>query len=123
MVTVHLPYETYDIQAEITFLLTQAGGRQGPAFSGYRPQFFYDGEDWDAVQTYPDVPQVSPGETVRTLLSFMSPRFHLDKVLPGLMFLLREGQKTVAYGKVTKILNLEQSARRDQARHERLQNR
>lgn len=54
-----------DIEVEITFLPTEAGGRKGPAFSGYRPQFYYDGHDWDAHQIYPDVEQASPGDTVR----------------------------------------------------------
>ncbi len=32
-----------DIEAEITFVPTEQGGRKTPAFSGYRPQFYYDG--------------------------------------------------------------------------------
>ncbi len=105
-----------DIEAEVTFLPTEAGGRQGPAFSGYRPQFFYDGHDWDAVQTYPDVERVNPGDTVRVYFGFLSPHMHISKVEPGTMFLIREGQRVVAYGKITKIIELEESARRARQR-------
>src|SRR5689334_1063591 len=62
-----------DAEGDVTFLTTADGGRSGPAFSGYRPQFHYDGHDWDAVNTYPDVAQVNPGDRVRVVFSFLSP--------------------------------------------------
>ena len=100
-----------DIEAEITFVPTEQGGRSVPAFSGYRPQFYYDGLDWDAVQEYPDVEKVLPGETVRALLSFSRPQMHFGRVFDGMEFLVREGQRTVARGKVTKILGLAERAK------------
>ncbi len=105
-----------DIEAEITFLTTEAGGRKTPAYSGYRPQFYYDGEDWDAVQNYIDVAEVYPGETVKTHLSFTRPEIHFGKLYPGKEFLVREGQKIVGRGKVTKILDLEKSAKESEIR-------
>ncbi len=104
-----------DIEAEITFLTSEEGGRKTPAYSGYRPQFYYDGHDWDAVQEYIGVFEVCPGQTVMAQLSFMSPQCHVGKLYPGKEFLVREGQKVVARGKVTKILNLEKSAERKKA--------
>jgi translation elongation factor EF-Tu-like GTPase len=108
-----------DIEAEVTFIPTSAGGRKGPAFSGYRPQFFYDGHDWDAVQFYPEVEQANPGDTVTVYFSFLSPQMHVGKVVPGKVFLIREGSKVVAYGRVTKVLDLEQSALRARESEER----
>ena len=102
------------IEGMVEFLTTEAGGRKGPAFSGYRPQFYYAGRDWDANQEYPDVKQVNPGDTVRTIFSFLSPSEHWGMVEVGMPFLIREGARTVAYGKVTKILEaLERDAMRD----------
>lgn len=75
-----------DIEAEITFVPTEQSGRSTPAFSGYRPQFYYDGHDWDADQEYPDVQSVLPGQTVRALLRFLSPEAHLGHVHPGMEF-------------------------------------
>lgn len=99
-----------DIEAEITFLLPEDGGRSHPAFNGYRPQFFYAGHDWDAVQEYPDVSQVNPGDTVRAHLWFLSPDEHAGKLRPGAAFLIREGRRVVGFGSVITVINLEQSA-------------
>ena len=99
-----------DIEAEITFVPSEQGGRSTPAFSGYRPQFYYDGHDWDADQEYPDVESALPGQTVRVLLRFASPDAHVGPVRPGMEFQVREGARVVALGRVTKILHLDESA-------------
>lgn len=103
-----------DIEAEIYFLSSEEGGRNKPAFDDYRPQFYYDGNDWDARHIYPDVEQVNPGETVSAYLGFLSPKEHLGKVYVGMEFLIREGARTVGKGKITKIIDLEESAKRIQ---------
>jgi translation elongation factor EF-Tu-like GTPase len=100
-----------DIEAEIYFLATEEGGRSNPAFSGYRPQFYYNQQDWDASHIYPDVEAAYPGETVRTYLGFLSPQEHVGKVYEGMGFLIREGARTVGKGKITKIIELEKSAK------------
>lgn len=105
------PEETLaDIEAEIWFLSTESGGRRTPATSGYRPQFFYDSNDFDATHEYIDRDWVRPGEKVLARLTFMSPDLHFGRVYVGMPFLIREGLKTVAYGVVTGILDLEASA-------------
>lgn len=101
-----------DAEGEVTYLSERAGGRKSAAFQEYRPQFHYDDQDWDAVQQYPDVDKVEPGETARVIFSFLSPEEHVDKLEPGKMFLIREGSRTVGYGKITRILNLADSARK-----------
>ena len=101
-----------DIEVELRFVATEEGGRKGPAFSGYRSQFFYDGHDWDAVHEYPDGLQVNPGETVRAYLAFLSPQEHVRKLSPGKRFQCREGTRVIAEGRVLRILELEESARR-----------
>ena len=99
-----------DIEVELTFLSTENGGRSKPAVTGYRPQFHYAGHDWDACHEYPDVEEVNPGDTVRAYFSFLSPAAHFGAVQPGMPFLVREGQRTVGYGVVTRLLGLESSA-------------
>lgn len=101
-----------DIEAEIRFLTAEEGGRHTPVRSGYRPQFCYEGHDWDAHEEYPDVELVHPGETVRTFLWFLSPDAHLGRVQVGMKFEIREGPRVVGCGRVTKILNLAESAER-----------
>ena len=102
-----------DIEAEIYFLTSEEGGRSTPVTTQYRPQFYYEGRDWDAAHIYPNVDQVNPGDTVRAYLGFMSPKEHFGKVHVGMKFLIREGERTVAKGVITKIIELEKSANRE----------
>jgi translation elongation factor EF-Tu-like GTPase len=95
----------YDAEGTVTFLTTEDGGRSGPAFSGYHPQFHYAGQDYAALSTYPDVTQVNPGDTVRVFLSFLIPERHIGRVIVGTPFLFREGRRIVAYGSISKLLD------------------
>ena len=99
-----------DIEAEIYFFPTEQGGRSTFASSGYRPQFYYNGNNWDASHEYPDVDAVNPGDTVRAYIGFLSPREHVGRVRVGLDFEIREGARVVGKGVVTKILELKRSA-------------
>jgi hypothetical protein len=56
--------------------------------------------------------EVNPGDTVRAYLGFLSPKEHLGKIYPDMLFEIREGARTVGRGKVTKIIELEASANR-----------
>lgn len=98
---------TPHIEAEIRFLTTEEGGRRGYVVSGYRPQFFYDGQDHDAVHEFPDADRVLPGQTVRVHITFFHPENHIGRLYPGKKFSIREGVQVVAEGRVTNILNLE----------------
>jgi translation elongation factor EF-Tu-like GTPase len=100
-----------DVLVEMTFLPTEHGGRRGPVFSGYRSQFYYKNHDWDAQHDYIDA-VAKPGETVKAYLTFMSPWEHFGVLKEGDHFLIREGQKIVAYGHVLQIIDLEESAKR-----------
>jgi hypothetical protein len=109
--TIHPMVYGPHIEAEVTFLLPEEGGRKSPALTGYRPQFYYDGHDWDAEHNYPDVGKVNPGETARALLTFISPEFHRNRVHPGMTFEIREGARVVGRGKVTRLLSVEAEIR------------
>lgn len=97
---------TFHIEAEIRFLTAEEGGKSKPARSGYRPQFHYGGRDWDAVHEYPDTSEVMPGQTARALLSFLSPDEHRGRISVGMPFEIREGQRVVGRGTVTRVLAL-----------------
>ena len=95
------------VEVELQFLPSEAGGRIGPVSTGYRPQFFYNGLDYEAAHTYPDVAFVNPGDSARAYLGFARPQEHVGKLKVGTVFLVREGQRTVAYGRVTAVPGLE----------------
>lgn len=101
-----------DVEAEVTYLPTEHGGRKGFVLSGYRPQFYFACQDYDALHEYPDVPKVYPGETTRVFLTFLHPELLVGRLLPGKPFLIREGQRVLGYGTVTRIVQLEASAKR-----------
>jgi len=91
------------ISAEIEYLTVEAGGRKTPAVSGYRPQFYYRGNYWDAQHDYPNVGEVQPGNIVYTLLRFTLPSAHFGNISVGSPFLIREGLQIVAFGVVREV--------------------
>ena len=95
----------YHLEATIRFLTTEEGGRRSPMYSGYRPQFSYDGFDWDAEHEYPDTEVVNPGDTVRTYLRFFRPEAHFGKMYVGMPFKIREGSRTYGEGIVNAIID------------------
>jgi len=94
------------VEVVCTYLRTEEGGRSSPAFSGYRPQFYYNGENFDGQHDLVGVEKAFPGETVTSRVTFAYPQYHAERVHVGMEFELREGSKVVARGKVTKILTL-----------------
>ncbi len=103
----------HDIEAQIYYLTAEEGGRSGAVYNGYRGQFYYDGNSWDAHQEFPGVAQAFPGQESRTFLALASPEQHLGQIVVGMDFSIREGDRTVATGKVTKIIELEESVHRE----------
>ena len=101
-----------DIEANITFLRTEDGGRSLPLPHGvsYRPQFHYSAEDWDCVVEATQQIVVNPGESFVAFVSFLSPDKHYGRLQVGSAFLLREGQNIVGYGSVSALLELRDSA-------------
>jgi len=99
-----------DIEVQIEFLRHEQGGRETPAFSGYRPQFFYYGNNWDAVHEFIGTETVEPGDIVNAYIAFLSPQEHEGKVYPSMPFLVREGGRTIGFGTVIRIIDLPESA-------------
>lgn len=93
------------IVAELTLLAPDHGGRTTPVESGYVPQFYYDGQDWDARHEYPSG-LVQPGQTTIAELTFLRPSNHEGKLYPGQAFLIREGNRIVGYGRVIDVREL-----------------
>lgn len=82
-----------DLEAEIRFLATSENGRNGPARTGYRCQFRYDGQDWFGLFTFPETGTAEPGETVRAYVSFLSPEEQRSTLYVGKQFEVREGAR------------------------------
>src|SRR5438874_2276300 len=99
----------HEIEAEIRYLTAEEGGRRTSVSSGYRGQFFYGGDDYDGFQYFPDLPDgvmVEHGTPVRALIRFRQEMWddvHSKKITVGMPFQIREGNRTVGRGIVTKM--------------------
>lgn len=94
------------IEARIRYRTPEEGGRKTGVFSGYRGQFYYDGDDHDGFQYFPDRLEqlVELGEQVRAHVRFRIQRWeevHRHKIHVGKRFEIREGRKVVGDGVVT----------------------
>ena len=88
-------------EAEVYILTKEEGGRHTPFFTNYRPQFYFRTTDVTGVVQLPEgTEMVMPGDNVSMKVELISP-IAMDE---GLRFAIREGGRTVASGRVTKIL-------------------
>jgi translation elongation factor EF-Tu-like GTPase len=98
------------IEARIHYLTPAEGGRQSGVASGYRGQFFYEGNDFDGFQLFPDLRPgefVNLGEEVRAFVQFRKERWnlvHKHVVTLGMPFQIREGSRVVGNGIVTRLV-------------------
>jgi translation elongation factor EF-Tu-like GTPase len=101
----NMKYEP-DIEAEITFLSTEQGGKTRPASSGYRPNhlikqhYLTSGE-----HTYINVQEVLPGQTARVYIKFITPEAYPNILWVGKIINVQEASRIVGYAKVLKIFN------------------
>ena|SRR5690554_2577428 len=95
-----------DIKAKITLLTSAEGGRTTPAKNGYRPQFYYEQEHWDAAIELIDKEEIFPGESGEAYFQFATPKIHAHRLQAGKQFELKEGPKIVAVGEVLEIIDL-----------------
>ncbi|EPQ61425.1 hypothetical protein GLOTRDRAFT_124498 [Gloeophyllum trabeum ATCC 11539] len=95
-------------QAQIYVLTKDEGGRYTPFMQNYRPQLFLRTADITVSLTFPEgtadaaEKMVMPGDNVEMVLDLV----HDVAAEVGSRFTLREGNKTIGTGIVTKILEL-----------------
>jgi len=88
-------------EAQIYVLSKAEGGRHKPFFTNYRPQFYFRTTDVTGhIQLPEGTEMVMPGDNTPITVELIHP-IAMDE---GLRFAVREGGRTVASGRVTKIL-------------------
>lgn len=102
-----VPSRPPDIEADISFLGAESGGRSNAVRSGYRPNhdFGLDGMLNDAHHEYPGVESVAPGTTARAQLWLLAPAFQAGRLQPGFTFTVQEGLRVVAHGVIVEVIN------------------
>ncbi len=87
--------------ASIYVLSKDEGGRHKPFFNNYRPQFYFRTTDVTGVMTLKEgAEMVMPGENVDLTVELIS----TIAIEEGLKFAIREGNKTIGAGVVSKII-------------------
>ena len=95
-ITPHTKFE-----ATVYVLNKDEGGRHKPFFTNYRPQFYFRTTDVTGTITLPEgTEMVMPGDNTDMTVELGKP-IAMDE---GLRFAIREGGRTVASGRVTKII-------------------
>ena len=90
-----------DFEGQIYVLSKEEGGRHSPFFNNYRPQFFFRTTDvTGSVQLPEGTEMVMPGDNITIKVELGKP----IAMEEGLRFAVREGGRTVASGRVTKII-------------------
>jgi elongation factor Tu len=90
-----------EFQAAIYVLTKEEGGRHKPFFTNYRPQFYFRTTDVTGSITLAEgTEMVMPGDNTEITVELGKP-IAMDE---GLRFAIREGGRTVASGRVVKIL-------------------
>jgi elongation factor Tu len=93
------PHTTFE--AQVYVLTKEEGGRHKPFFSNYRPQFYFRTTDVTGSITLPEgIEMCMPGDNTAMTAELIAP----IAMEEGLRFAIREGGRTVASGRVTKIL-------------------
>ncbi len=90
-----------DFEAQIYVLSKEEGGRHKPFFNNYRPQFYFRTTDvTGSIQLPEGTEMVMPGDNTAITVELGKP----IAMEEGLRFAIREGGRTVASGRVIKIL-------------------
>ena len=90
-----------NFEASVYVLNKDEGGRHKPFFTNYRPQFYFRTTDVTGTISLPEgTEMVMPGDNTDMTVELGKP----IAMEEGLRFAIREGGRTVASGRVTKIL-------------------
>lgn len=92
----------HKLETEVYVLEKKEGGRHTPFSSGYQPQFFFGATHVTGrIQILGDAELALPGEGVRLAVDLQRPIACNE----GTRFALREGNRTVGSGVVTKVID------------------
>ena len=88
-------------EAQLVALRKDEGGRHTPFASGYKPQFYFRTTDVSGTITVADHAVVAPGDGATVTVELDKP----TAIEVGLGFAIREGNRTVAAGTITRVLD------------------
>lgn len=94
------------IQPDIEVIFTFNGMRKSPAFDGYRPEHLVmENYLTTGVHHYYDIKQISPNESAKGTITFITPEMHPHCLWIGKKINIQEGARIVGEATVVKIFN------------------
>ena len=95
-----------DVDALVSFLPTERGGRHTGALSGYRPCHLVRPDYLTSGHhEYKDKAVVMPGESAETEIWFLTPEHYPHCMAEGDDIRIQEGSRLVGHAKILKIHN------------------
>jgi len=95
-----------DVEAEVTLLATERGGRRSPAATGHRPQHrVLPDYQTSGEHCYIGRTQLQPGETALATIKFLSPEAYPHCLWVGRVLEVAEGDRVVGSARITRIFN------------------
>jgi len=95
-----------DVEAEVTFLSPEAGGKANAVRSGYRPGHqLLENYLTSGHHEYIHKDEVWPGETAVAQIWFITPEAYPGCLWIGCEVRVQEGTRLVAHAKITKVFN------------------
>jgi len=89
-------------EGEVYVLTKEEGGRHGPFFTGYRPQFYFRTTDvTGTIKLLGGAEMCMPGDNITMEVELLNTSIAMEG---GLRFAIREGGRTVGAGVVTKVV-------------------
>ncbi|MNJ47268.1 Elongation factor Tu [compost metagenome] len=95
-----------DVEAKITFLKEEEGGRTRSVLSGYRPNHrVRDNYLTTGTHHYYDKDIVQMGDTVLGTITFIAPESYPRCLWVGKTISIQEGSRVVGYAEITNVFN------------------
>jgi len=95
-----------DVEAEVTLLATDRGGRRSHAATGYRPQHrVLPNYQTSGEHRYIGRSELKPGQTGLATIKFLSPESYPHCLWVGRELEVAEGNRMVGTARITKIFN------------------
>lgn len=96
-----------DFIAILTYFSKEQGGRETPAFSGYRPQLKFDFSEMQTSgqQIFIDRTVVYPGDIVEAKIRISSIELCTGQLKEKMRFEFKEGSRIIGIGQIKKIIN------------------
>jgi elongation factor Tu len=100
-----------ELHSKVYFQTSEEGGRETPAFSGYKPSIFFGKQGTLSIiyiEGKKEDELVPPGKRYDARIILLHRRELINELKPGRSFELREGLKVVAEGIIEQIQYLEE---------------